>query len=86
MYGWNSNYGCTLTVQNDSIEFYRDSLPIFADNSISFGRTGTRFSNSEHFYLLMNNSGLFKFYFKAVVLQVVQTRLTRQQLKKWLMR
>ena len=47
-----------MTVQNDSIEFRRDSLPIFADHSVAFGRTGTRFSNYEHFYLLMNNSGL----------------------------
>ena len=47
-----------MTVQNDSIEFRRDSLPIFADHSVAFGRTGTRFSDYEHFYLFMNNSGL----------------------------
>ena len=46
-----------MTVQNDSIEFRRDSLPIFADHSVAFGRTGTRFSDYEHFYLFMNNSG-----------------------------
>lgn len=53
-----------LDSSNGSIEFQRDSLPIFADNAIAFGRTGTRFSNYEHFYLLMNNSGLF---FTAVI-------------------
>lgn len=50
-----------MTVQNDSIEFRRDSLPIFADHSVAFGRTGTKLSNYEYFYLLMNNSGLLLF-------------------------
>lgn len=37
------------------------SLPIFADDSIGFIRPGSRFGNFEHFYLLMNNSGLIIF-------------------------
>ena len=48
-----------MTVQNVSIEFHGDSLPIFIDNSIAFRRAGIRFGNSKHFYLLMNNSGVF---------------------------
>lgn len=47
-----------MTVQNESAGSQGDSLPIFWDDPIDFKRTGTRFGNFEHFYLLMNNSGL----------------------------
>ena len=36
---------------------YIETLLCFKFLEIAFGRTGTRFSNYEHFYLLMNNSG-----------------------------
>ena len=47
-----------MTVQNDLIEFHRDSLPIFVDNSINFKGPGSKFCSIEHFYMLMNNSVL----------------------------
>ena len=36
-----------------------DSLLFFKSIGLFVRRTGTRFSNSGHFYLLMNNSGLY---------------------------
>jgi len=47
-----------LTVQNNSIGFQGESLPIFVDNSIDFKGTGSRLCSIKHFYMLMNNSGL----------------------------
>lgn len=58
MYSWNSDDSCTLTVLNDSIKLQRGSLPIFAGNFIDFKGTVTRLCNLEHFYMLMNNSGI----------------------------
>lgn len=64
MYNWNSSDLCTLTVLNDSIKLHRGSLPIFAANLIEFNETVTGIYNLEHFYILMNNSGLIHFCLK----------------------
>lgn len=41
-------------------EFHWGSLPIFTDNPIDFKGIGLRFCSIEHFYMLMNNSGLIR--------------------------
>ena len=59
----------------DQSDFKGDSLPIFKDDPIDFKRTRTRFGNSRHFYLLMNNSSLV-YIISLIVNSKVRIRCT----------
>lgn len=50
-----------LDSANETIVFYRKSLPIFANKLIDFKRTKTNFCSFEQFYILMNNSSSVNF-------------------------
>ena len=52
------------------------SLPIFADNFIDFKGTVTRLCNLEHFYMLMNNSGLLLLFIVSILVSPLEPYIT----------
>ena len=67
-----------MTVQNDSIGFRGDSLPIFVDKSIDFKGTGSRICNIEQFYMLMNNSGIIILIVEVLTNSLVKNKFIEQ--------